>query len=658
MTMRTLACCLWVLGCAGWLGCDGGSNKNQGDVADSSGDAVGDADAVADAAGDSDVVADPCDGVTCSGAGTCVAVEGAASCDCDADYAAVELTCIQTKMVPCVDDAPAHASADTSVEVEVSYTDAGGWSAPAACGWSCDSGWTVVGERCLAVDFVDTQCRLACAEWESCGVLGDESFESCLVDCLDAAEDSDAFARAVCVGMSYEHDGLWCGVVESCDTLASGDPCAARCAAKDACGFLAAPGITAGSSVDECEVLCRAQETVFGFLETDEVYADCLSSATASCDRLELGICEAYNGATLCGNVCTWLGSSDFCDYIPGRWGDEDACRAECEAWSAAQAHAVFGCYNKLNFASCDTARALECFNPPTEVPAGFDDFAKAVAQTCPAATASSDDELNAWHLLGRAQLWPAWMSDYAGAVECVEGFASCPSTYDFDWLTPCFLDIDADVANACGAAQSCLASGGTYVPYLTIDGGTTMDANRCQAAWQEWKNADAEQFGTVADCLGTVDTSSCAAVEKCIEGGDPAVAACAQLTTCWDEAGTSPYGLVDVDATLCAGLLAFGQNPAVADCVLAASDCAGRNACLPISEPAANAESACTDLVPCWEGVSVNPFAALGPLSVGTCVAAVSVFNAGQPGIADLVYNCLQTATDCGGRLACLPAP
>ncbi len=231
MTMRTLACCLWVLGCAGWLGCDGGSNKNQGDVADSSGDAVGDSDAAADAAGDSDVVADPCDGVTCSGAGTCVAVEGAASCDCDADYAAVELTCIQTKMVPCVDDAPAHASADTSVEVEVSYTDAGGWSAPAACGWSCDSGWTVVGERCLAVDFVDTQCRLACAEWESCGVLGDESFESCLVDCLDAAEDSDAFARAVCVGMSYEHDGLWCGVVESCDTLASGDPCAARCAA-------------------------------------------------------------------------------------------------------------------------------------------------------------------------------------------------------------------------------------------------------------------------------------------------------------------------------------------------------------------------------------------------------------------------------------------
>jgi hypothetical protein len=680
--MRSLVCSLLVLGFSAVMACDGGSDKNTGDVADASSDVVADAvgdagpdagpDAVADAVGDADVAADAdaagdadadavvdvCSGVTCSGAGACVAVAGAASCDCDADYAAVELTCINAKMVPCLDDAPAHATSAAAVDVEVTYTDAAGWSSAASCGWTCDAEWTQVGERCLGADFIDAQCRAACLEWESCGTLADQSVDACVTSCVEGAGDGDALAKAACVGLSYHHDALWCGVVDSCETLSTGDACAARCAAEDACGFLAAPGLTSGTSVDECEVLCRAYETIYGFLETDVVYESCLTEATSTCDRYQMGLCESYNGATLCGNVCGWLGTADFCGYIPGRWDDDTACELECETWSAEQAHAVFGCYNKLSFSGCDTDRAVACFSPPSEVPAGFKDFAKALAQVCPYATASADDDVNTWHLLGRAQLWPAWMSDYAGATECVKAHTSCPSYWNFDWLAPCFLAIDADVASACNAAQTCLANDGTMVPYLTIDGTTTKDSYGCQVAWQEWKSADAEAFGGTATCLKAVDASNCTAVAKCIEVGDPVVAACDQLTTCWDEAGTSPYGLTDVDGELCAGLLAFGQNPTTKDCVLAASDCAGRNACLPISAPANNAESACTDLVPCWEGVSVNPFPALGTLSVGSCVAAVSIFNALQPGAVDLVYNCLQTATDCGGRLACLPAP
>ncbi len=668
--MRSLACLLLVLGA---VGCDGGSDKDAGDAADASADAGSDGavdagpdsspDGVADGAGDSDVAgdadaaADPCAGVSCSGAGKCVSTGGAASCDCDADHAAEGLSCIQAKMVPCVDEAPAHATSAAVADVEITYTDAAGWAAPAACGWTCDAGWSRVGDRCLADDFIDAQCRVACLEWDSCATLGEQSVDACVAGCVAGASDGAAFAKAACVGLAYLHDTLWCGVIDSCDTPASGDACAARCADKDACGFLAAPGVTSGTSVDECEVLCGAYETVYGFLETDEVYATCLAGAATSCDRYELALCESYNGATLCGNVCGWLGTADFCGYIPGHWDDEAACEIECETWSPEQAHAVYGCFNKLNQDDCDPEKAVGCFSPPSELPAGFKDFTKAVAAVCPYATASMDDDVNAWHLLGRAQLWPAWMSDYSGAIECVQTHTSCPSYWDFDWLAPCFLTIDADVASACDAAQFCLGGDNAAVPYLTIDGMTNLNGDRCRVAWQEWKSADSEGFGAVATCLGDVDSANCTAVDQCMEGGDPVVAACDQLTTCWDDAGANPYGFAEVDATLCAGLLAVGQDPSVADCVLGAADCAGANACLPITELAQNAAAVCTDLVPCWAGEGINPFQVLGPLTVESCSAAVSIFNVLQPGSTDFVYNCLQTTTDCAGRLGCLPA-
>lgn len=625
-------------------------------ASDAEADSSGSDTATTDAATtDAAASTDACSGQTCSGQGVCSVQDGAPVCTCNPNYAADGLSCIQTKLVPCAATPPANATALPG-DVSVTYSDASGWSAAAACDFVCNQGWTRVGEACLQTSFVQDQCRLACLEQQACGQDIGGTVQSCVAACVTAAKNPETFATAVCVGLAYEHDTLWCGVIDACLKPASGDSCAIRCEAKEKCGFLDTPGITSGSSLQECQVLCRAYDSIYGKLGTTDAYASCLDKAAASCDPFQLALCEAYNGADICGNVCGWLGTAQYCDYIPGRWADEAACKAECGAWTPQQAHAVFGCYNRLNFQDCDTNRAISCFDPPTTLPDAVTTLTAAVASVCPDAMASSDPAVNAWHFLGRTQLWPVWMQDFGAAAACVEAFTSCPSTYDLDWLATCFVAIAPEVTAACNTALPCLSQKGTQVPYLTIDGKTVMDATRCQVSWQDWKSKEPQAFAKAAQCLGKVDAADCPAVDACITGGDPQADACSELVSCWETEGKNPYGLADVNSQVCGGLLAFGQNPAVADCVLNAADCTARNACLPITGLAANAVPACSLLVPCWQDVGVNPFAALGPLTVGTCAAATSIYNAGFPGVADMIYGCLQGANDCSAKMACLP--
>jgi hypothetical protein len=520
----------------------------------------------------------------------------------------------------------------------------------------CDAGYVRVGSACIASTFVQEQCRLSCLELAACGKGDGKPSETCQKACVASAADANAFAKTACTALNYEHDGLWCGVLSACDKPASGDGCAASCAAKQKCGFLAKPGITSGTSLAECEVLCRAYDTVYTHLKTADAYAACLQKATASCDPHQLALCEAYNGADLCANVCGWLGGAKYCNYIPGRWSDEAACQKQCSAWTPKQANAVFGCYNKLNFAGCNTQKALDCFDPPSELPAGVSALTAAVAGVCPDVVASADPGVNAWHFLGRTLLWPDWMQDSAAALDCIKAVKSCPSHYDFDWLASCFTSIAPDVAAACNTAQQCLINSGTKAAYLTIDGTTTLDGNRCKVAWQSWKGKDPSGFAGVAACLSKVNGSDCSAVNACIAGGNPVGAACNELVECWGEAGANPYGLPAMDGGMCAGLLEFGQDPAVTKCVNQAKDCAARNACLPIKAVAPNAVAACTLLVPCWDAAKINPFSQLGKLTIGTCAAATSVYNSKSPGVADMIFGCLQGAADCSARLACLP--
>lgn len=519
----------------------------------------------------------------------------------------------------------------------------------------CDAGLTPVGSRCIRSNFVQEQCRLSCLELKACGKGTGQAQGTCESACIQAAAGGESFVKATCVGMSYEHDGLWCGVVPACDTLAPGDGCAASCVAKEKCGFLATPGVTSGTLLAECEILCRARKTVYGHLKTLDAHTACLTKATASCDPYELALCEAYNGADVCANVCGWLGEAKYCNYIPGRWSDKAACNQECASWTPKQANAVVGCYNKLNFASCNTQKALTCLQPPAALPPDVTALVQAVASVCPDVAASANPDVNAWHFLGRTQLWPSWMQSFGGALACIKAVKSCPSLYDLDWLAPCFMEIAPDVTAACNKAQQCLIKSPNKVPYLTIDGSTSLDSSRCQVAWQTWKNKEPSVFASVAACLGKIDTTDCAAVDACIAGGDPGGAACNDLLACWEKAGSNPYGLQAMDSGMCTGLLAFGQDSGVAACVSKATDCAAKGACLPIKGLAPNALAACSLLVPCWDAAKVNPFALLGKLTIGTCAAATSIYNSKNPGVADMVFGCLQGATDCSARMACL---
>lgn len=91
---------------------------------------------------------DPCLNYQCQENATCAVDQGVASCVCDAGFDLVEEECLNSDMVPCADEAPSNATS-TSEDVEINYTDESGWSDPAPCLWTCDTGYTQEGELCV-----------------------------------------------------------------------------------------------------------------------------------------------------------------------------------------------------------------------------------------------------------------------------------------------------------------------------------------------------------------------------------------------------------------------------------------------------------------------------------------------------------------------------
>ncbi|HPS30657.1 MAG TPA: MopE-related protein, partial [bacterium] len=91
-----------------------------------------------------------CDGITCSGHGTCVDQNGAPACQCDSNYTndGVILQCINSKQVNCADNAPANATSNI-VPVTVTYTTAGGWTSPSNCEWNCNNNYILENGSCI-----------------------------------------------------------------------------------------------------------------------------------------------------------------------------------------------------------------------------------------------------------------------------------------------------------------------------------------------------------------------------------------------------------------------------------------------------------------------------------------------------------------------------
>ena len=67
---------------------------------------------------------------------------------CNDDYDLFADGCINEKLVPCVNVAPANATS-TVVDVVVNYTTADGWEDPAACAWACNEDYDLVEGACI-----------------------------------------------------------------------------------------------------------------------------------------------------------------------------------------------------------------------------------------------------------------------------------------------------------------------------------------------------------------------------------------------------------------------------------------------------------------------------------------------------------------------------
>jgi len=152
---------------------------------------------------------DPCDGVTCSGNGTCVMVEAAAECDCDAGYDAVGLECV---LDPCY-------HVDCSDHGDCIVTEG-----TAAC--DCDDGYEPDGLECV----LDPCYQVDCSDHGDCIVTDDTAVCDCDggykpdgLDCVvDPCYQVDCSGHGSCI----DDDGEpWC----VCDTGWDGDDC-------DTCG--------------------------------------------------------------------------------------------------------------------------------------------------------------------------------------------------------------------------------------------------------------------------------------------------------------------------------------------------------------------------------------------------------------------------------------
>lgn len=127
--------------------------------------------------------------------------------ECNADYALEAGSCIDSKQVACVDNAPNHATS-TPGNTTINYTDADGWSNPANCGWQCDAGYDRQSGQCVSECLTDnggcdplTACSLD-SDGVVCGACPEHYTGSGDTECLPVprCDPSKPFGMAFAVG--------------------------------------------------------------------------------------------------------------------------------------------------------------------------------------------------------------------------------------------------------------------------------------------------------------------------------------------------------------------------------------------------------------------------------------------------------------------------
>ncbi len=258
--------------------------------------------------------------------------------DCDSELC-VNGACATSKMAPCTDPKIAHATANTGATVLVLFEN-GGWTTPAACPWTCDSGYQISADRTaceqLPACTTDDDCRskLCDAETKTCATAKQDKCKAYTDAELAAryatAQDSDATVTWTYVESSdgsaawtaegncklsacldgYELKDDAC--ISTTDSCARDSDCAGNVeSGKTYCQILA--GASEGNCIEpECETTADCKNNADG-----NVYCQnhqCVAYCTVSED------CQAVHGD-----------EKPLCDWVYGSATYFTCIEAQCE---------------------------------------------------------------------------------------------------------------------------------------------------------------------------------------------------------------------------------------------------------------------------------------------------------------------------------------
>ena len=124
---------------------------------------------------------------------------------CDTDFALEGSTCINEKQVPCDEDnANPVNSTDTIANVTITYTTAGGWTAPVDCAWSCDTDYTLEGGLCI------NEKQVQCDEDNANPANSTDTIANVTITYTTASGWADPVACAWSCNTGYLLDGTNC----------------------------------------------------------------------------------------------------------------------------------------------------------------------------------------------------------------------------------------------------------------------------------------------------------------------------------------------------------------------------------------------------------------------------------------------------------------
>ncbi|MBI5477335.1 MAG: hypothetical protein HY906_00680 [Deltaproteobacteria bacterium] len=228
---------------------------------------------------------DACEGVACSGQGTCVVSAGSAACLCDPGYVADGLACVAD---PCRPSPCVHGSCTRSGATAVCVCDAG--YADARCS-TCAPGYHVDGLFCV----VGSACAADPCVYGTCRSIGGEA----------ACECSMGYTGPFCdeCASGYMPRDLQCVSVTACDP----DPCVhGVCSSTDGVVTCACDSGYTGSRCSECAP---------GYHESG---LSCVPDVGGPCDP---NPCTAANQ-----QICEVSGGGHVCRCNPGYHDEGGTC--------------------------------------------------------------------------------------------------------------------------------------------------------------------------------------------------------------------------------------------------------------------------------------------------------------------------------------------